>query len=62
MFWPETPSVPGSKSWDAAITRMVTWAQFKDLKTGKVFFAFNTHFDHIGKEARRQSAHLLLKK
>ena len=33
----------------------------KDLKTGKVFFAFNTHFDHIGKEARRQSAHLLLK-
>jgi len=63
MFWlSETPSVAGSKSWDAAITRMVTWAKFKDLKTGKIFFAFNTHFDHIGKEARRQSAHLLLKK
>ncbi|MBK7098356.1 MAG: endonuclease/exonuclease/phosphatase family protein [Sphingobacteriales bacterium] len=63
MFWlSETPAVPGSKSWDAAITRMVTWAKFKDLKTGKIFFAFNTHFDHIGKEARRQSAHLLLKK
>ncbi|HMP94753.1 MAG TPA: endonuclease/exonuclease/phosphatase family protein [Phnomibacter sp.] len=60
-FWLSlTPQVPGSKSWDAAITRIVTWAQFKDLKTKKTFFHFNTHFDHIGKEARRQSAKMLL--
>ncbi|MBC7948264.1 MAG: endonuclease/exonuclease/phosphatase family protein [Chitinophagaceae bacterium] len=63
MFWlSETPDVPGSKSWDAAITRMVTWAEFRDRKTKKRFFAFNTHFDHIGKQARRESAHLVLKK
>ena len=62
-FWLSlTPEVPGSKSWDAAITRIVTWAKFKDLKTGKIFFAFNTHFDHIGKIARRESAKLLLQK
>jgi len=62
-FWLSlTPEVPGSKSWDAAITRIVTWAKFKDRKTGKIFFAFNTHFDHIGKEARRESAKLLLQK
>ena len=62
-FWLSlTPEVPGSKSWDAAITRIVTWAKFKDRKTGKTFFAFNTHFDHIGKEARRESAKLLLQK
>src|SRR5829696_2431576 len=62
-FWLSlTPEVPGSKSWDAAITRIVTWAKFKDLKTGKIFFAFNTHFDHLGKEARRESAKLLLQK
>ena len=62
-FWlSETPTVPGSKSWDAAITRVVTWARFKDRKTGKIFFVFNTHFDHKGQEARRQSAHLLLQK
>jgi endonuclease/exonuclease/phosphatase family metal-dependent hydrolase len=54
--------VPGSKSWDAAITRIVTWAKFKDRKTGNIFFAFNTHFDHMGKEARRESARLLLQK
>jgi len=59
-FWLSlTPEVPGSKSWDAAITRIVTWAKFKDAKTKKTFFVFNTHFDHIGKEARRESAKLL---
>jgi endonuclease/exonuclease/phosphatase family metal-dependent hydrolase len=63
MFWlSETPSVPGSKSWDAAITRMVTWAKFKDRKSKKIFFAFNTHFDHMGQVARRESAHIILKK
>lgn len=60
-FWLSlTPDVPGSKSWDAAITRIVTWARFRDKKTGKEFFAFNTHFDHIGREARKESARLLL--
>jgi endonuclease/exonuclease/phosphatase family metal-dependent hydrolase len=62
-FWLSlTPEVVASKSWDAAITRIVTWARFRDRKTGKTFFAFNTHFDHIGKEARRESAKLLLQK
>lgn len=62
-FWLSlTPEVPGSKSWDAAITRIVTWAKMKDRKTGQTFFAFNTHFDHMGKVARRESAKLLLQK
>jgi endonuclease/exonuclease/phosphatase family metal-dependent hydrolase len=61
-FWLSlTPTVPGSKSWDAAITRIVTWARFKEKKSGRRFMVFNTHFDHVGKEARRQSAHLLLR-
>ena len=62
-FWlSQTPEVPGSKSWDAAITRLVTWVRFRDRRSGKVFYAFNTHFDHIGQEARRESARLLLQK
>src|ERR1044072_931710 len=62
-FWlSTTPAVPGSKGWDAAITRIVTWGKFRDKKTKKVFFHFNTHFDHKGQVARRESAHLLLKK
>ncbi len=56
-FWlSETPDVPGSKSWDAAITRIVTVVKFHDKKMGKDFFHLNTHFDHIGKEARKNSA------
>ena len=63
MFWlSQTPEVPGSKGWDAAITRMVTWCKFRDKKTKKTFFAFNTHFDHIGKIARAESAKLVLQK
>lgn len=62
-FWlSETPEIPGSKSWDAAITRIVTWIKFRDKKTKKIFFAFNTHFDHIGQVARRESARILLLK
>ena len=59
-FWlSETPNVPGSKSWDAAITRVASWAKLKDKRTNKEFLSINTHFDHIGKEARRHSASLL---
>lgn len=63
MFWlSETSNVAGSKGWDAAITRIVTWAKFKDKRSKKTFYAFNTHFDHIGKIARRESAKLVLQK
>jgi endonuclease/exonuclease/phosphatase family metal-dependent hydrolase len=62
-FWlSPQPEVPGSKGWDAAITRIVTWAKFRDRKTRRQFFVFNTHFDHIGKTARAESARLLLRK
>ncbi len=62
-FWlSETPDVPGSKGWDAALPRIVTWGKFRDKLTGKIFFYFNTHFDHIGQQAREESAKRLLQK
>ncbi len=62
-FWlSETPDVPGSKGWDAAIERVTTWGKFRDKKTGKIFMAVNTHFDHVGVEARKQSALLIIDK
>lgn len=62
-FWLSlTPDVPGSKGWDANITRVVTWAKFRDVSAKKIFFVFNTHFDHIGQEARRESAKLIKQK
>ena len=59
-FWlSETPTVPGSKSWDAAITRICTWVKLRDRETNDEIFVFNTHFDHRGKEARIKSVALL---
>jgi endonuclease/exonuclease/phosphatase family metal-dependent hydrolase len=61
-FWLSlNPDVPG-KSWDAALNRIVTWARFQPVSGEKEFYVFNTHFDHLGKEARKQSALLLLQK
>lgn len=62
-FWlSETPDIPGSKNWDAAITRVCTYAVFEDLKTKKQFLLANTHFDHIGVIAREKSAELIKEK
>jgi endonuclease/exonuclease/phosphatase family metal-dependent hydrolase len=59
-FWlSETPEKPGSKNWDAAITRVATWARLRDKKNSREFLIINTHFDHVGKEARKKSAELL---
>ncbi len=62
-FWlSETPDVAGSRGWDAACNRVVTWAEFKDKRTRKHFMAFNTHFDHMGDTARVESALLIIRK
>ncbi|MFC1556978.1 endonuclease/exonuclease/phosphatase family protein [candidate division KSB1 bacterium] len=59
-FWlSETPDSV-SMGWDAACFRTVTWCKFEDTRSKKVFYHFNTHFDHVGEEARRNSAKLLL--
>ena len=59
-FWlSETPEKV-SKGWDAALNRICTWAKMKDRATRRVFYFFNTHFDHIGPVARHKSAELLV--
>jgi endonuclease/exonuclease/phosphatase family metal-dependent hydrolase len=58
----ESPDIPGSKSWDAAITRIITSGKFTEKKSGQSFYILNTHFDHVGKEARKQSAGIIKEK
>lgn len=59
-FWlSESPTVPGSKSWDSSLPRMVTWAAFFHPGSGKTINVANTHFDHIGRKAREESAKIL---
>ena len=62
-FWlSETPDVVASVGWDAKYTRICTWGQFKDRRTGKKFWMFNLHMDHRGVEARKQSALLVMER
>jgi Metal-dependent hydrolase len=62
-FWlGEDITAVGKMGWDAVCERIATWAVFKDKDSGKEFFMINTHFDHVGKVARRESALLILAK
>jgi endonuclease/exonuclease/phosphatase family metal-dependent hydrolase len=61
-FWLSETTEKPSKSWDSSLNRIVTWGKFKSKVTGKQFLVFNTHFDHRGVEARKQSAILIRKK
>ena len=59
-FWlSETPETC-SFGWDAACRRVCSWVKLKDLETDATFHVFNTHFDHKGEVARKESAQLIL--
>uniref|UniRef100_A0AB33IQ40 Endonuclease/exonuclease/phosphatase family protein n=1 Tax=Prevotella sp. GTC17253 TaxID=3236793 RepID=A0AB33IQ40_9BACT len=62
-FWySETPDQVGL-GWDAkCCNRICSWGKFRDRLTGKTFFVFNSHYDHEGVVARRESSKLLLRK
>lgn len=62
-FWlSQYPDSVGFIGWDGACTRIATWAKLKEKATGKVFMFVNTHFDHVGTEARKNSALLIIEK
>lgn len=61
-FWLSTVTDRPNKGWDAVLPRICTWGIFKDKKTGFKFMFFNLHMDHVGVEARKESAKLILSK
>lgn len=61
-FWlSESPAKPGSKSWDSSLPRMATWVKLRDRKAADAppILLLNTHFDHMGTQARIRSAELI---
>ncbi len=61
-FWlSETPG-QCSFGWDAACRRVCSWVKLKETSSGHVMYVFNTHFDHRGEVARKESASLILKR
>lgn len=61
-FWlSETPDEV-SFGWDAACRRVCTWVVLENKETGEKYVHLNSHFDHIGITARKNSVDLILDK
>lgn len=61
-FWLSQTPDSVSMGWDAVCNRVCTWGLFRLAKSKKMIWVFNTHFDHMGKLARVESAKLILAK
>ena len=59
-FWLSSTPDKISVGWDASMERICTYAVFKSKTNKKNIWVFNTHFDHIGIEAREKSADLII--
>ena len=59
-FWLSSTPDKISVGWDASMERICTYAVFKSKTNKKNIWVFNTHFDHIGMEAREKSADLII--
>ncbi|BAX82541.1 endonuclease/exonuclease/phosphatase family protein [Labilibaculum antarcticum] len=61
-FWlSETPEEI-SVGWDAVLERICTYLLLENKQSGERFYVFNTHFDHIGEQARQNSSKLIYSK
>jgi endonuclease/exonuclease/phosphatase family metal-dependent hydrolase len=62
-FWlSDTPEVPGSITWGNACTRICTWARFAEVKSGRAFYHYNLHLDHVSQPSREKSMVLLVER
>lgn len=61
-FWLSDTPKKVSIGWDAAFPRICTYALLQHRESNQKIWVFNTHFDHIGKLARVESAKLILNK
>jgi endonuclease/exonuclease/phosphatase family metal-dependent hydrolase len=59
-FWlSETPHISASIGWDAKCPRIVVWKQLQHKAMEEPFTIVNTHYDHKGKIANKNSAKII---
>ncbi|PQJ80537.1 endonuclease/exonuclease/phosphatase family protein [Polaribacter porphyrae] len=58
-FWLSTTPEKFSKGWDAAYPRICTYGLMTILDSDKKIWVFNTHLDHVGKEAKLKGMKLI---
>lgn len=50
-----------SRGWDAMFKRTLTVLKLTSRRSGKALYLLNTHFDHVGRQARDESAQLIVR-
>ena len=62
-FWlSDTPGIIGSSTWGNTNRRMVTWVRFRERRTSREFFFWNTHLDNDVELARQKGAALIVER
>jgi endonuclease/exonuclease/phosphatase family metal-dependent hydrolase len=59
LWLSETPEVAGSRSFESAFPRLMTYLKLQPKNSKKNFFIVNTHLDHIKAETRLSQAEVL---
>ena len=55
-FWfSDAPDTPGSKGWGNIIPRTCTWMRLTEKYSGRAFYFYNVHLDHISQGSRKKS-------
>ncbi len=61
-FWLSDTPLEVSRGWDAACYRITLWIRLGEKSTGREFYYFDTHLDHMGPVAKREGARLNVEK
>ena len=59
LWLSETPDVAGSRSFESAFPRLMTWASIQPKNLNKRLLIVNTHLDHVKSETREAQARVL---
>ncbi len=52
LWLSETPDVAGSRSFESAFPRLMTWTRLQVKNSETAFYVVNTHLDHVKEETR----------
>jgi len=62
-FWlSDQPEQVASITWNNACTRICTWARFIEKASGRAFYVYNLHLDHVSQPSREKSAALVVER
>lgn len=59
LWLSETPLIAGSRSFDSAFPRLMTWVKVQPINSEDKFLFVNTHLDHIKTETRLNQVNVL---